>query len=113
MKIFAVALMQLTSVILIVSLAYIVINTRHKEKLALLEKGLDPKEYLNDRFMPNTLRAGLLLVGVGLGFLTALVLDEYILTTVDNPAIYGGSVLLFGGLGLLLFHSIHRKKSNS
>jgi hypothetical protein len=110
MKLFAVALMFLTSVILIVSLVYIVINTRHKEKMALFEKGLDPKKYLNDHFMPNTLRAGMLLVGTGFGFLVALLMDEYVLTSVDNPAIYGGSILLFGGLGLLIFYVINRKK---
>ena len=85
MKLFAVALMFLTSVILIVSLVYIVMNTRHKEKMALIEKGLDPKKFLNDHFMPNTLRAGMLLVGTGVGFLVALLMDEYVLTSVDSP----------------------------
>ncbi len=113
MELFAVALLFLTSVILIVSLVYIVINTRHKEKMALFEKGLDPKNFLNDHFMPQTLRAGMLLVGVGLGFLIALVIDEYVLPFVDNPAIYGGSVLLFGGLGLLVFYMINRKKNKN
>ena len=72
MELFAVALLFLASVILIVSLVYIVINTRHKEKMSLFEKGLDPKDFLNDQFMPETLRAGMLLVGIGLGFLVAL-----------------------------------------
>ena len=111
MKLFAVALLFLTSVILIVSLVYIVMNTRHKEKMALFEKGLDPKKFLNDQFMPQTLRAGMLLVGTGVGFLIALLLDEYLLTSIDNPAIYGGSILLFGGLGLLIFYIINRKKN--
>jgi hypothetical protein len=109
MKLFAVALLFLTSVILIVSLFYIVMNTRHKEKMVLFEKGLDPKQFLNDQFMPQTLRAAMLLGGIGVGFLLALMLDEYVLTSVDNPAIYAGSVLFFGGLGLLLFYVINRK----
>ncbi|MCD2259860.1 DUF6249 domain-containing protein [Psychroserpens luteolus] len=110
MKLFAVALLFLTSVILIVSLFYIITNTRHKERMALIEKNLDPKTYLINQFMPQTLRAGMLLTGVGFGFLIALLLDEYILTSVDNPAIYAGSILLFGGLGLLLFYKINKKK---
>ncbi|WP_298758692.1 DUF6249 domain-containing protein [uncultured Psychroserpens sp.] len=113
MKLFAVALLFLTSVILIVSLFYIITNTRHKERMALMEKNLDPKSYLIDQFIPQTLRAGMLLVGIGLGFLIALLLDEYILTSIDNPSIYAGSVLLFGGLGLLLFYRINNKKHNN
>ena len=110
MKLFAIALLFLTAVILIVSLVYIVMNTRHKEKMVLFEKGLDPKQFMNDQFMPQTLRAALLLAGIGVGFLFALLLDEYLFPFVDNPAIYAGPVLLFGGLGLLLFYSINRKK---
>ena len=113
MKLFAVALLFLTSVILIVSLVYIVMNTRHKEKMVLFEKGLDPKKFLNNQFMPQTLRAGILLVGSGLGFLVALLLDEYVLTSVDNPAIYAGSVMLFGGLGVLIFYILNRKKNKN
>jgi len=110
MKLFSVALLFLVCVILIVSLVYIVSNIRHKEKMAFIEKGLDPKQFVNTQFLPQTLRVGMLLVGIGVGFLVALILDEYVLVTVDNPAIYGGSILLFGGLGLLLFYIIHQKK---
>ena len=109
MTLFAVALMQLVSVILIVSLVYIIVNTRHKEKIALIKRGLDPKEYLNDRFWPNTYRAGMLLVGVGLGFLTALLVDEYLIPEIDNPAVYPAFILPLGGLGLLLFHKVYKR----
>jgi hypothetical protein len=109
MEIFSIALMVLTTVILIVSLAYIIITTRHKEKMALLEKGLDPKEYLKDRFLPNALRAGMIFLGIGLGFLAAFLLDEFIITTNDNPAIYPGMILIFGGISQILFYNIYKK----
>jgi hypothetical protein len=110
MEIFSIALLVLTAVLLIVSLAYIIITTRHKEKMALLEKGLDPKEYLKDRFLPNALRAGMISLGIGLGFLTAFLLDEFIMTTNENPAIYPGMILVFGGISQILFYSIYKKK---
>ena len=103
MELFAISLMVLTSVILIVSLVYITTTTRHKEKMALLEKGLDPKEYLNDRFLPNALR-------VGIGFLGAFIMDEFIWTTNENPAIYPGCILVFGGLAQVWFYKIYKKK---
>ena len=54
MDLIVIVLIVLTIVILIVSLAFIIITTRHKERMTLLEKGMDPKEYLNDRFLPNS-----------------------------------------------------------
>ena len=110
MKLFAIALILLVCVILIVSLTYILVTTRHKEKISLLDKGLDPKEYMNDRLLPNSMRIGLLLVGVGFGFIVALLVDEFILTFLDNPAIYPGMVLLFGGISQIIFYRIFHNK---
>ena len=113
MKLFALALMFLVAVILIVSLVYILVNTRHKEKMMVLNKGLNPKEYLEDRFLPNTMRAALLLVGVGIGFGSALLVDEYLIVEIDNPAIYPAFVLSCGGLGLLIFHKVYKKRKDN
>ena len=110
MELFAIALLVLTSVILIVSLSYIVMTTRHKERMALIEKGLDPKDYLKDRFLPNALRAGMLFLGIGAGFLAAFIFDEFIMTTNENPAIYPGMILVFGGLAQVWFYNIYKKK---
>lgn len=110
MELFAIALMALTGVILIIALAYIMITTRHKEKMALLDQGLDPKVYLNDRFLPNALRAGMIFLGAGAGFLAAFIFDEYIVKTNENPAIYPGMILLFGGISQILFYRIYNKK---
>ena len=110
MELFAIALMVLTSVILIVSLAYIITTTRHKEKMALLERGLDPKDYIKDRFWLNALRAGMLFLGIGMGFLAAFVFDEFMVTTNENPAIYPGCILLFGGLAQIWFYKLYKPK---
>lgn len=110
MQIFSIALMALTMVILIISLVYIVTTTRHKEKMAILEKGLDPNEYLNDRFLPNALRIGMIFLGIGFGFLIAFLVDEFILITNDNPAIYPGIILVFGGISQIWFYKIYKKK---
>ena len=110
MELFAIALLVLTSVILIVSLSYIVMTTRHKERMSLIEKGLDPKDYLKDRFLPNALRAGMLFLGIGAGFLAAFIFDEFIMTTNENPAIYPGMILVFGGLAQVWFYNIYKNK---
>ncbi|MEM7087178.1 MAG: DUF6249 domain-containing protein [Bacteroidota bacterium] len=112
MELFANVLLVLTAVILIVSLAYIIITTRHKEKMILLEKDLDPKDYMKDRFLPNTMRAGMFLLGVGMGFLAAFTFDEFIVTTNENPAIYPGMIFVFGGISQLLFYRFYKRNNN-
>lgn len=109
MPLFAIVLMFLTAVILIVSLTYIISTNRTKEKLALLERGLDPKDYIKDRFFLNSMKAGILLLGIGSGFLTAVLLDEYVFTSIDNPGIYPGCIGIMAGISLIIYYRIYNK----
>jgi hypothetical protein len=72
--------------------------------MALIEKGLDPTRKSWDIFFPHPLKGALLLMGAGLGFLTALIIDDLLFAELDNPALYAGCVLFFAGAGLLIFH---------
>ncbi len=110
MELFAIALMNLTAVILIVSLVYIITTSRNKEKMALLDKGLDPKEYMKDRYFLNAKKTGMVGLGIGIGFLSAVLVDEFVIPNIDNPGIYPAMVLIFGGLSLLLFHRIYKNQ---
>lgn len=110
MKLLTVALILFICVLLIISLTYIMVTTRHKERMILLEQGKDAHKIMNEHFIPNTLRIGFLLFGVGIGFITALVLDEYVLVSIDNPAIYAGSVLACGGISQLVFYKVFGHK---
>ena len=110
MKFLSIALIFLVCVLLIVSLTYIIVSTRHKEKMVLLEQGKDAHKIMNDHFIPNTLRFGFLFLGVGLGFLIAMILDEFLLYAIDNPAIYAGCVLTCGGISQLIFYKVYARK---
>jgi ABC-type lipoprotein release transport system permease subunit len=103
-------LVFLTAVILIVSLIYITSINRSKEKLALIEKGLNPDEYIKDRFFLNAVKAGVIMVGVGLGFLAALIVDEYLLIGIDNPAIYPACIFSIAGISLIIYYAIFKSK---
>jgi hypothetical protein len=52
----------------------------------------------------------MLFLGVGIGFLAAVFLDEYVFTSIDNPGIYAGCILFFGGMSLFLFYVLYAKK---
>ena len=52
----------------------------NRENMAMIEKGLDPKLKLRDEPAPfRNLKWGLLLVGSGLGFFLAYLLDNFVL----------------------------------
>lgn len=97
-------------VVLIVSIIYITITHRHKERLALLESGKDPKLFDTPQSRQAPLKWGMLLMGAGLGFLTAFLLDNFVFTEIpDTDPIYPAMIFLFGGTGLILFYRMYRK----
>lgn len=85
-----------------------------KENLAMIEKGMNPKNQ-PDRPVPyKNLKWGLLLVGSGLGLLIAFMLDQYILPESrdyhnDSIAfIYFALLAIGGGLGLIRSYSVEK-----
>ena len=110
MEFFGIALIVLIEVILIIALYYLRTTTKHKERMMFIEKGLDPNDYQENGVPENTMKYGLLLFGCGLGFLSALLVDEMLIPKIDNPAIYPGMILVFGGLSLIIFYLNYGKK---
>jgi len=85
-----------------------------KENLAMIEKGMNPKNQ-PDRPVPyKNLKWGLLLVGSGLGLLIAFMLDQYVLPQNrdhhdDSIAfIYFALLAIGGGLGLIRSYSVEK-----
>ena len=111
MNSFVLILAALCIVVLIVSIVYISITQRHKERLALLEANRDPGLFDSARSRLAPLKWGMLLMGAGLGFLAAFLLDHFAFASVsDTEPLYPAMVLLFGGTGLILFYRLFGKK---
>jgi hypothetical protein len=92
---------------------------RHKERMAMIEKGVNPAEFKSTNPMINPLRLlqsnvlsnlkwGLLLVFAGIGLLVGHQL-QYYFGFHEETAIFG-SILIAGGLALLIFYLIAAKK---
>ncbi len=113
MTLIAFPLIFLTAVILVVSLIYVISTNRSKEKLALIEKGLDPNEYIKDRFFLNAVKVGMTMVGTGLGFLIAVLVDEYLLVDIDNPGIYPAAIFSMAGISLIIYYAVFKSKEAS
>ncbi|MEZ5069491.1 MAG: DUF6249 domain-containing protein [Bacteroidales bacterium] len=88
---------------------YVFVTARNKERMAMIEKDVNPKDFIQP---PRTnsygiLKWALLLVGVGLGIFIGSILEAY--TSILEEAAYFGSALCLGGLGLTLAFFIGRK----
>jgi len=85
-----------------------------RERMAMIERGMDPRRYKPQSAPYQNLKWGLLLIGAGLGLFLAYVLDRTIFKTTDyddgNVAIYFAMIAIFGGLGLFASYRIEKKE---
>ena len=84
---------------------------RTRENMALIEKGINPKEYANRPAPYRSLKTGLLFVGAGLGLLLAFLIDKNSgMRMDDNPSIYFSLIAIGGGAGLIISYIIEKKE---
>ncbi|WP_033961359.1 DUF6249 domain-containing protein [Psychroserpens jangbogonensis] len=90
----------------IFSVFYLYFSTRNKERLALIEKGVDASIFMRGKqqtapiWKVLILNFALLLMGIGIGVFIASLLDN--LTTLDEEAVYPATIFFMAGLGLFL-----------
>jgi hypothetical protein len=87
-----------------------------RENLAMVEKGMNPKQQYNRPAPFKSLKLGLLLLGAGLGLLLAFFIDMNMPSRNNfphnddaNAAIYFALIAIGGGLGLITSYIIERK----
>lgn len=85
---------------------YLIVTSRNRERLAMIEKGIDPRVFTEARRY-TAIRVGLMAVGVSVGLVLANILVET--TALDQDVMYPALSFLFGGLGLIISHFITRK----
>lgn len=92
----------------IFGIVYVFLMTRHKERMSMLEKGVDPSLFTSKGNSKSaTLKFGMLCVGISLGILVGnLLYRNYLL---DEPVAYLSMIFLSGGLSLILNFIIDRK----
>ena len=94
-----------------------IIYMHKRENLAMIEKGMNPKENMNRQAPYRNLKWGLLLIGAGAGLFLAYLLDNYVLQQnitgfhghEGNEAIYFSLIAIGGGLGLLGSYKMEKK----
>lgn len=87
-----------------------IIYLKSRENMAMIEKGMNPKENATRPAPYRSLKTGLLIFGAGLGLLIAYFIDSAMHTEQDNPAIYFSLIAIGGGLGLIVSYMIEKKE---
>lgn len=97
----------------IFGIAYLYFSTRHKERLALIEKGADASIFVQGRRYTRPLwkvlilNFALLLMGIGAGVMLGGALSEF--GGMDDDIAMPGSIFLLAGTGLLIGFFLTRK----
>jgi len=88
-----------------------------RERMAMIERGMDPRRYKPQSAPFQNLKWGLLLIGAGFGLFLAYILDNTAFSRMGqmndggNTAIYFSLIALFGGLGLLVSYLVEKKEA--
>jgi len=109
---------ELIPITLFICTAALIIGIRYlsnKEKMAMIERGIDPGLRKATPMPFLSLKFGLLMIGAGLGLIVALLTTRGLLNTnLDAEkgqavAVYFGCIFIFGGLGLVVSYVIEKK----
>jgi drug/metabolite transporter (DMT)-like permease len=72
-----------------------------RQNLAMIEKGMNPKQVAQRPAPYQNLKWGLLLIGAGIGLALAYIVCSHMLHENDNPALYFAFIAIGGGIGLV------------
>lgn len=90
-----------------------------RQNLSMIEKGMNPKQFVNRPAPYKNLKWALLLIGAGIGLFLAYLLDNYVLyynvvgasyhDDDRNVPIYFALIAIGGGLGLFASYKMEKK----
>lgn len=94
-----------------------IVYLKTRQNLAMIEKGMNPKEFANRPAPYKNLKWALLLIGAGIGLFAAYLLDNYVLYSAKtdvynddrNVPIYFALIAIGGGLGLFGSYRMEKK----
>lgn len=88
---------------------YVFVTTRNRERMAMIEKGVDSSMFVSKRnYQGYTLKFGMLLVGMAIGLLIGSIISET--TNLPEEVAYFSMIFLFGGASLIGNHYLEAKK---
>lgn len=98
-------LVPLSFFLMIFGIVYLIYSTRNRERLALIEKGVDASIFLEGKgkgvpmWKIFILNFAFLLIGSGIGIFIGLLITTY--TAMNDGAVYPAVIITMSGIGLL------------
>jgi hypothetical protein len=90
--------------------AIVYLSIRKKERMAMMEKGVDASMFFTPQKRNSyALKYGLLLIGVALGILIGNILATTTAFMYEKEAAYFSMIFLFGGLALVIYYFMAKK----
>lgn len=86
-----------------------IVYLKSRENLAMVEKGMNPKDKLHRPAPFRSLKWGLLLLGAGFGLLCAFFIDMNLPYRIEPVGIYFALIAMGGGLGLIGSYFVEKK----
>lgn len=91
-------------------IAIVYLSIRKKERMAMMEKGVDASVFFTPKKRNSyALKYGLLLIGVALGILIGNILAVTHAFMHEKEAAYFSMIFLFGGLALVIYYFMAKK----
>jgi hypothetical protein len=109
-------LIPISLFLVVFGIFYLYLSTRNRERLALIEKGIDASIFMGNNKGSNSfskillLNLSLLLMGIGLGVFVALLLSTY--TSLDQGALYPATIFTTAGVALFVGYNMTKKLDN-
>jgi len=86
-------------------IVYLIYSTRHRERMTMIERGMDPDGARPAPDPNKSMRDGLLYFGIGLGLLAGWLMNRFVMGPGDGSVLaYFIGPAIFGGLSLVLYY---------
>ncbi|GAB1372478.1 hypothetical protein MASR1M45_25400 [Candidatus Kapaibacterium sp.] len=92
----------------IFGVVFVIVTARNRERMAIIDKGFDASLLYRENKKSAFIRYGFTLVGLGLGSLVGIFIEQWI----NKPNMEGviiASILVFGGLFMILGYLVEMK----
>ena len=96
-----------------------IVYLNKRERMAMVERGMDPRRYKPQSAPFQNLKWGLLLIGAGTGLFFAYLLDHTAFKSLNSGfgddgdvAVYFALIAIFGGAGLFLSYLIEKREND-
>lgn len=100
---------------MIFGIVYISVTSKHRQRMAMIDKGMDPSNFMEKDHPFRTLRNGMFLAAAGIGLLIGRVLEPLFQKSPedDNPVSYFIAIFICCGLSLIVHHFIVQKRQTN